>query len=85
LDELFEVWTTGVLALHRKPIVLLNVDGFYDGLVEWLGGLAAAGFVRPDAQEVLTVTDSLPAAFDTIEARLAGRAVIGADGSVLPG
>ena len=29
LDELFEVWTTATLALHAKPMVLLDTDGFY--------------------------------------------------------
>jgi uncharacterized protein (TIGR00730 family) len=71
LDELFEVWTTAMLALHHKPIALLDVDGFYTGLVDWLGGLAGTGFVRPGALELLIVTGSLPAAFDAIEVRLA--------------
>src|SRR6187431_1643635 len=30
LDELFEVWTTATLDLHRKPIVLVDVDGFWE-------------------------------------------------------
>ncbi len=46
LDELFEVWTTATLGLHDKPIVLLDVDGFYEGLMTWLVGVAAQGFVR---------------------------------------
>ena len=46
LDELFEVWTTATLDLHAKPIVLLDPDGFYDGLLRWLGGLAETAFVR---------------------------------------
>src|SRR3982751_5427138 len=37
LDELFEVWTTATLDLHDKPIILLDPDGFYDGLMTWLG------------------------------------------------
>jgi uncharacterized protein (TIGR00730 family) len=73
LDELFEVWTTAMLALHQKPIVLLDVDGFYAGLVDWLAGLDGTGFVRPGALEMLIVTDSLPAAFDAIEDRLAAQ------------
>jgi uncharacterized protein (TIGR00730 family) len=73
LDELFEVWTTATLGLHRKPVVLLDVDGFYTGLVDWLDGLLGTGFVRPTALELLTVTDSLPAAFEAIEARIAGQ------------
>jgi uncharacterized protein (TIGR00730 family) len=71
LDELFEVWTTAMLALHRKPIVLLDVDGFYAGLVDWLNGLARTAFVRPGAMELLIVADSVPAALDAIEDRLA--------------
>jgi uncharacterized protein (TIGR00730 family) len=73
LDELFEVWTTGMLALHHKPIALLDVDGFYAGLLGWLDGLASTAFVRPAALELLIVTDSLPAALDALEARLAGQ------------
>jgi uncharacterized protein (TIGR00730 family) len=70
LDELFEVWTTATLAIHRKPIVLLDLDGFYRGLVEWLGGLAPTRFAQQRALDLLVVVDSVPAAFDAIEARL---------------
>ena len=67
LDELFEVWTTATLRLHRKPIVLLDPDGFYDGLLAWLGKLAETEFVRRPALEVVTVVSSVPAAFDAID------------------
>ncbi len=70
LDELFEVWTTATLAVHRKPIVLLDPDGFYTGLMSWLGGLAETQFVRRPALELVTVASSIPAALDTIEAAL---------------
>jgi hypothetical protein len=72
LDELFEVWTTATLGLHRKPIVLLDPDGFYAGLTTWLGGLADAGFIRPAALELVTVAGSVEGAFDVIEAALSG-------------
>jgi hypothetical protein len=71
LDELFEVWTTATLDLHRKPVVLLDTDGFYRGLVEWLDGLAGTAFVRPAARDLLVVVDSVPAALDAVESRLA--------------
>jgi uncharacterized protein (TIGR00730 family) len=70
LDELFEVWTTATLALHRKPVVLLDADGFYRGLTDWLAGLAGTAFARPEALDLLVVVDSVPAAFDAIEVRL---------------
>ena len=70
LDELFEVWTTATLDLHRKPIVLLDPDGFYAGLMSWLGGLAETQFVRRPALELVTVAGSIPAALDAVEAAL---------------
>ena len=71
LDELFEVWTTATLDLHHKPIVLLDPDGFYDGLLSWLGKLADTEFVRRPALERVTVVGSIAAAFDAIDAVLA--------------
>ncbi|GAB7043803.1 MULTISPECIES: LOG family protein [Catenuloplanes] len=70
LDELFEVWTTGSLAIHRKPMVLVNTDGFYDGLLTWLRSLTDANFVRERALADLIVADTLDAAFDALEPRL---------------
>jgi uncharacterized protein (TIGR00730 family) len=70
LDELFEVWTTAMLGLHRKPVALVNVDGFYDGLIDWLRSLAATSFARRDALDVVIVADSVPAALAAIESRL---------------
>ena len=67
LDELFEVWTTATLDLHAKPIVLLDPDGFYDGLLDWLARLADGKFVRRAALEMLQVTRSVPDALDLIE------------------
>ena len=67
LEEVFEVWTSRSLGMHAKPVVLLNVGGFYDGLLAWLRDLAARGFVRPEALALLTVVDSVPAAFAAVE------------------
>lgn len=70
LDELFEVWTTATLGMHRKPVVLIDVDGFYGGLIDWLTRSTGSGFVQRRAMELLVVVDSVPAALDAIEARL---------------
>jgi len=72
LDELFEVWTTATLDLHTKPIVLVDPDGFYDGLLAWLDQLADTAFVRTAALERVTVAKSVSSALDLIEERLAG-------------
>ena len=48
-EELFEIWTSGVLGLHAKPVVLLDPDGHYAGLLDWVRGLATHGFLRDPA------------------------------------
>jgi uncharacterized protein (TIGR00730 family) len=71
LDELFEVWTTAMLGAHTKPLVVLDTDGFYGGLVTWLRGLVPDGFVRPSALDLLVVASSVAEALDAIEERVA--------------
>jgi uncharacterized protein (TIGR00730 family) len=48
LEELFEVLTWSQLGIHRKPVGLLNVDGFYDGLLRFVAHQQQEGFVRPE-------------------------------------
>ncbi len=44
-EELFEVWTWRQLGFHNKPIGLLNVDGYYDGLLSFMKNTVDHGFV----------------------------------------
>jgi len=67
LEELFETWSARVLDLHTKPIVLLDPDGHYAGLLPWLYGLADTGFARPEALAVLVVTTEVDAALDACQ------------------
>jgi uncharacterized protein (TIGR00730 family) len=55
LEELFETWTAGYLGMHEKPVVMLDPDGHYDGLFEWLVGLVDSGYVHPGALARLIV------------------------------
>jgi uncharacterized protein (TIGR00730 family) len=48
LEELFEALTWSQLGLHEKPIGLLNVNGFYDGLISFVEHLVAQGFLRSE-------------------------------------
>ena len=47
LEELFEMLTWSQLGIHAKPIGLLNVDGFYDGLINFIDHARAQGFIKP--------------------------------------
>jgi uncharacterized protein (TIGR00730 family) len=55
LDELFEILTWAQLGIHRKPIALLNVSGFYDPLLAWINRAVEEGFVRPKHRALLLV------------------------------
>ncbi|MCO1657557.1 TIGR00730 family Rossman fold protein [Pseudonocardia humida] len=69
-EELFEVWTSGYLGMHAKPVVLLDPYGHYTGLLEWVGGLRDRGFVVPAAIERLIVTTDVDAALDACAAEV---------------
>jgi uncharacterized protein (TIGR00730 family) len=70
LDELFEVWTTATLKIHDKPVVLLDADGFYGGLVDWLGGLTRQNFTYENAMDRFRVASTVDDALDLIESLL---------------
>jgi len=72
LDEFVEVLTWAQLRIHSKPCVLVNVRGYYDGLLSFLDKGVAEGFLKPenraliqvaaDADEALRITEKLWAA-----------------------
>ena len=59
LEELFETWTGGFLGEHDKPVVLLDADGFYQPMLQWLESLRGEGFVAQAALERLLVAGSV--------------------------
>jgi uncharacterized protein (TIGR00730 family) len=67
LEELFEVWTSASLGMHDKPVLVLDPNGFYDPLWDYLHRLRDAGFVRTEALDVLRRVGSVGDAFDLIE------------------
>ena len=67
-EELFEIWTAGYLRMHAKPVVLLDPDGHWSGLLEWVQGIAEKGFLHPTAFGRLVVTTEVDAALDACAA-----------------
>jgi len=64
LDEFFEIVTWAQLKIHRKPIGLLNVAGFFDPLLAWIDGAVAAGFIKPQHQELIEVSAEIDLLLD---------------------
>lgn len=48
IEETLEIVTWAQLGIHGKPVALLNVNGYYDGLRAFLGRAVAEGFLRPE-------------------------------------
>ena len=62
LDEFFEVLTWAQLGLHKKPIYLLNIEGYWDPLVSLIKHQVNAGFADASLLKlfkVVTTTDGL--------------------------
>lgn len=53
LDELFEIVTWAQLHIHRKPVGMLNVKGFFDPLMTMVRHMSAEGFIKPHFLDLL--------------------------------
>lgn len=69
LEELFEVWTWGMLGLHDKPYGLLDIDGYYTPLIHFLDHARDEGFVRPAQRAMLVVDDDAIRLIDKLVSR----------------
>ena len=66
LDELFELFTWKQLGLHRKPIGLLDVDGYWQPLLAFLEHAVNERFLHAEHLETLLVDRSAPALLDRL-------------------
>ncbi|KAH9998558.1 hypothetical protein F4779DRAFT_605768 [Xylariaceae sp. FL0662B] len=59
MEELLETATWNQLGIHSKGVCVLNIDGFYDGLLKWIWKSVDEGFVKgANANIVVTATDA---------------------------
>jgi uncharacterized protein (TIGR00730 family) len=63
LDEMIEIVTWRQLGLHDKPVLLLDVNGFWQPLRELIRAIVAAGFAHPDHASLLTRASSVDDVF----------------------
>lgn len=57
LEEFFEMLTWAQLGLHKKPIAILNIYGFYDELIAMMETMVNKGFLKPVNQSMLLVSN----------------------------
>jgi uncharacterized protein (TIGR00730 family) len=59
LEELFEMITWAQLGLHQKPLGLLNIEGFYNSLIDLLSTMVDRGFLKDINRQMLLVSDDI--------------------------
>jgi len=67
MDELWEALSWAQLGYHAKPVGLLNVAGYYDGLLSFVATMGDTGFLRAQHREILIAEGRL----DTLLKRMA--------------
>jgi uncharacterized protein (TIGR00730 family) len=69
LDEFFEIVTWAQLRIHTKPCVLINTEGYYDGLLRFLEHSVEEGFVQAKNRSLILVAEDSVHALKLIEAQ----------------
>ena len=72
MDELWEALSWAQLGYHSKPVGLLNVSGYYDGIIAYWRMMQDVGFLRPQHRDLLIASDNLA---DLLEAMMAHQPV----------
>lgn len=69
MDETFEILTWKQLRLHNKPVLIVNLDGYWSPWLTLVGHIIGKGFAHPDTEKLYTVVDRVD---DVVEAAQAG-------------
>lgn len=69
LDELFEVLTWRQLGLHNKPVYLLNINSYWQPLLQMVDHMVASGFADEGFRKSLIVVENVPALMGLLGAK----------------
>lgn len=67
LDEFFDAWSWNALGFHKKPFCLLNVNHYWDGLIEFIDHAAASGFMSEQRRGQLLVAQTPDEALELLD------------------
>lgn len=67
-EELFEIITWAQLGLHKKPIGLLNSNGFYNDLIQMFEKMTAKGFLKMENLNLLIVDNDINSLLNKMKA-----------------
>lgn len=68
LEELFEIITWSQLGIHQKPIIIVNLDGYYDKMLSFLETVEDSGFIHTNGDEsgLFTVVGTIEDCMDKV-------------------
>lgn len=67
MDECFEILTWRQLTLHDKPVIIANINGYWDPLLDLIEHMIQKGFVKPVHRQTYTVANSIDEIFTILE------------------
>lgn len=67
LDEFFQILTLKILGRHDKPIVLYNINGFWDSMLGVIGAMILKNFISPDVAGDFCICETPESVFAAIE------------------
>lgn len=65
-EELLEMTTWSQLNIQQKPIVVLNIDGLFDGLYQWINSAVDLGFIKPENQRIIANAKSAEEVYENL-------------------
>ncbi len=67
LEEFFEMLTWAQLGLHKKPIAILNIDGFYNALMIFVQTMVSKGFLKEINKNMILISDNIEELIEMIK------------------
>lgn len=71
-EEFFQIYTLKQLGRHKKAIVLFNIAGYYDSMIELLKKSTREGFINEECESLIKITSDIDEAIDYVESYNAG-------------
>jgi len=66
LDEFFEILTWRQLRLHDKPVILVNIEGYWDSFITLIDNIIHNGFAKPEVRQHYSIVNQISRLFDML-------------------
>jgi uncharacterized protein (TIGR00730 family) len=67
LEELMEIVTWNQLGIHNRGIVVFNIEGYYDGIMQWVKGAVSSGFVSESNKDIMVEAKEAGEVIDALQ------------------